>query len=52
MDSFTAIDFSKLSYSMIVLSSRDHKGLGVPHEKHHPKTNLTFPDNDETVLVR
>ena len=41
-----------LSYSMIVPYSRDHKGYCVAHEKHHPKTSLIFPDNDEAVLVR
>jgi len=30
-----------LSYSMIVLYSRDHQGLGVVHEKILPKTSLT-----------
>ena len=31
------------SYGIMVLYSRDHKGVGVAHEKHHPKTSLTFP---------
>ena len=32
-----------VSYNTIILYSRDHKGLGVAHEKLHPKTSLTFP---------
>ena len=36
-------DWILISYSLIVLYSRDRKGVGVAHEKHHPKTSLTFP---------
>ena len=36
----------------VVLYSRDHKGVGVAHEKHYPKPSSLFPDDDETVLVR
>ena len=39
-----------LSYSTIV---RDHKGVGVAHEKASPKKPASsFPDNYEAVLVR
>ena len=35
------------SYSMIVLYSRDHKGLGVAHEKNiTQKLALIFPHDD------
>ena len=37
------------SYSVIVVYSRDHKGVGVAHEKTSPKN---LPDDDEAVLVR
>ena len=44
-----ALYFSPPVYHTVsVLYSRDHKGLD---EKHHPKASLTFPDNDEVVLV-
>ena len=36
-----------ISHCMIVLYSRDHKGVGVAHEK--PAS--IFPDDDEAVLV-
>ena len=32
-----------LSYSMIVLYNRDHKGVGVAHETISPNSNLNFP---------
>ena len=35
---------------IIQYDSRDHKGLGVAHEKTSPKNQL--PDDDEAVLVR
>ena len=34
--------------TVIVLYSRDHKGMGVAH----PKTILTFPNDDVAVLVK
>ena len=37
---------------MIVLYSRDHKGVGVAHENITQKPALFFPDDDEAVLVR
>ena len=43
---------TELSYSMIVLYSRDYKGVGVAHEKTSPKNQLQFSDDDEAVLVR
>ena len=37
---------------MIVLYSRDHRDVGVAHEKISLlKTSLTFPDNNEAVSV-
>ena len=35
------VDDCNISYSMVVLYSRDPKGLGVVHEK-NPKISLTF----------
>ena len=32
-----------VSYSMIVLYSRDYKGVGVANEKNYAKNSLTFP---------
>ena len=37
---------------MIVVYSRDHKGVGMAHEIKSPKkTASVFPDDDEAVLV-
>ena len=44
--------YGRLSYSTIVLHSRDHKGVGMAHEKYYPKISLTFPDDNEAELVR
>ena len=41
-----------LLYSMIVLYSRDHKGVDVAHENITQKPTSLFPDDDEAVLVR
>ena len=43
-----------LSYSTIVLYSRDHKEVGVAQKVTSPKLTPAsiFPDNDEAVLVR
>ena len=41
-----------VSYSTIVLYSRDHKGVGMAHKNITQKTALLFPDDDEAVLVR
>ena len=32
---------TNISYSTIVLYSKDHKGVGVAHEKNQPTTSLT-----------
>ena len=45
----TILVILRLSYSMIVQYSRDHKGVGVAHKKTSPAS--LFPDNDEAVLV-
>ena len=31
--------------------NQDHKGVGVAHEKRHPKPASLFPDIDEAVLA-
>ena len=42
-----------VSYSVIVLYSRDHKGVGLAYEIISPKkTALISPDDDEAVLIR
>ena len=40
------------SYGTKVLYSRDHKGVGVVHVRHHQKPASLFPDDDEAVLIR
>ena len=44
----------ELSYTTIVVYSRDHKGVGVAHKmtSAKKKTATIFPDDDEAVLVR
>ena len=39
------------SYSTIVLYNRDHKSVGVAHDKITQKPASLFPDDDEAVLV-
>ena len=51
-DYYTTIPIIVQPYSMIVLYSRDHKGVGMAQEKHHPNPASLFPHNDEAVLVR
>ena len=42
-----------LSYNTIVLYSRDHKGVGMAHEKNITQIPAShFPDENEAVLVR
>ena len=43
---------NSISFSTIVLYSRDHKGVGVAHEIVSPKKTASIsPDNDEAVLI-
>ena len=43
---------NNLSYSTIVLYSRDHKGVGVAHKKSPKIPASIYPDGDGAVLGR